>query len=59
MLNAPPWNHPWFIDQGRHQITREVGQLDEHLALTALTSPVRHSRSGISLSAWLCTVGSA
>src|SRR5258705_5873898 len=34
MLNEPPWNHPWFIDQGRHQITKEIGQLDEHLALT-------------------------
>jgi glutathione S-transferase len=34
MLNEPPWNHPWFIDQGRHQITKEVGQLDEHFALT-------------------------
>jgi glutathione S-transferase len=31
MLNEPPWNHPWFIEQGRRQITIEVGQLDEHL----------------------------
>lgn len=23
---------PWFIEQGRLQITKEVGQLDEHLA---------------------------
>src|SRR5262245_17086186 len=34
MLNEPPWNHPWFVDQGRQQISKEVGQLDEHLALT-------------------------
>jgi glutathione S-transferase len=34
MLNEPPWNHPWFIEQGRRQITKEVGQLDEHLAQT-------------------------
>jgi glutathione S-transferase len=31
MLHEPPWNNPWFIEQGRGQITREVGQLDEHL----------------------------
>jgi glutathione S-transferase len=30
-LNEPPWNNPWFIEQGRKQITREIGQLDEHL----------------------------
>ncbi|HUK06183.1 MAG TPA: glutathione S-transferase family protein [Burkholderiales bacterium] len=31
MLNEPPWNHPWFVERGRAQIAREVGQLDEHL----------------------------
>ncbi len=31
MLHEPPWNNPWFIEQGREQITKEVGQLDEHL----------------------------
>lgn len=31
MLNEPPWNNPWFIQQGQQQITREVGQLEEHL----------------------------
>lgn len=30
-LNEPPWNNSWFIEQGRKQITREIGQLDEHL----------------------------
>lgn len=34
MLNEPPWNNPWFIEQGRRQITKEVGQLDRHLAET-------------------------
>jgi glutathione S-transferase len=33
-LNEPPWNNSWFIEQGRKQITREVGQLDEHLRST-------------------------
>jgi glutathione S-transferase len=33
MLNEPPWNNPWFIEQGRRQITKEVGQLDEHLRM--------------------------
>jgi glutathione S-transferase len=32
MLNEPPWNNPWFVAQGRRLITREVGQLDTHLA---------------------------
>jgi glutathione S-transferase len=32
MLNEPPWNNSWFIDQGRRQITKEVGQLEDHLA---------------------------
>ena len=31
VLNEPPWNNPWFIEQGRVQITKEVGQLEEHL----------------------------
>lgn len=33
-LNEPPWNNPWFIEQGRTQITHEIGQLDEHLRVT-------------------------
>jgi glutathione S-transferase len=32
MLKEPPWNNPWFIEQGRRQITYEVGQIEEHLA---------------------------
>lgn len=32
VLNEPPWNNPWFIEQGRRQITKEVGQLDRHFA---------------------------
>lgn len=34
MLNEPPWNHPWFVEQGRRQITKEAGQLEEHLRTT-------------------------
>jgi len=33
-LNEPPWNNPWFVEQGRRQITREIGQLEEHLHST-------------------------
>lgn len=33
-LNEPPWNNPWFVEQGRKQITREIGQLNEHLRVT-------------------------
>jgi glutathione S-transferase len=31
MLKEPPWNNPWFVEQGRRQITKEVGQLEQHL----------------------------
>ena len=37
MLNEPPWNNPWFIEQGRRQIIKEVGQLDQHF--TAAKTP--------------------
>lgn len=33
-LDEPPWNNPWFVGQGRTLITKEVGQLDAHLAET-------------------------
>jgi len=32
MLKEAPWNNPWFVEVGRAQITKEVGQLEEHLA---------------------------
>ena len=31
MLKEPPWDHPWFVERGRALITKEVGQLEEHL----------------------------
>jgi glutathione S-transferase len=34
MLNESPWNHPWFVERGRAQITTEVGQLETHLQRT-------------------------
>ena len=34
MLKEPPWNNPWFVEQGRKQITKEVGQLEAHLGST-------------------------
>lgn len=42
MLNEPPWNNPWFVEQGRRQITKEVGQLDRHLAEVGpyITGPI-------------------
>ena len=33
-LNEPPWNNPWFVEQGRKQITHEIEQLEEHLRST-------------------------
>jgi glutathione S-transferase len=34
MLNEPPWNHPWFVERGRAQITSEMAQLEQHLQRT-------------------------
>ena len=33
-LNEPPWNNPWFVALGREHITREIGQLEQHLRAT-------------------------
>lgn len=30
-LDEAPWNNDWFIEQGRKDITLQVGQLDAHL----------------------------
>lgn len=61
-LNEPPWNHPWFVERGRAQITKEVGQLDEHLrangpyvcgdAFTLGDVPV-----GLVVNRWFCLKG--
>ena len=34
MLKEPPWNHPWFVERGRAQISIEVGQLEDHFIRT-------------------------
>ena len=31
-LREPPWDHPWFVEQGRRDLIREIGLLDRHLA---------------------------
>lgn len=33
-LGEAPWNNEWFIEQGRKDITIQVGQLDAHLKET-------------------------
>lgn len=33
-LGERPWNNPWFVDVGRRQITKEIGQLEAHFATT-------------------------
>lgn len=33
-LNEPPWNNPWFVEQGRKEITHQIGQLEQHLRST-------------------------
>jgi glutathione S-transferase len=60
MLNEPPWNNPWFVEQGRRQITKEVGQLEQHFveggarfaagdAFTVADIPV-----GLVVNRWFC-----
>jgi glutathione S-transferase len=57
MLNEPPWNNAWFIDQGRRQLTKEVGQLDQHLAgsgpfITGQTFTVADIPIGLVVNRW-------
>lgn len=59
MLNEPPWNNPWFIEQGRRQITKEVGQLDEHLRtvgpyITGDTFTIGDIPIGLVVNRWFC-----
>jgi len=59
MLNEPPWNHPWFIEQGRRQITMEVGQLEEHFSKTGPyvcgdTFTVGDIPVGLVVNRWFC-----
>lgn len=59
MLNEPPWNNPWFIEQGRRQITKEVGQLEEHLAaggpyVCGDTFTVGDIPIGLVVNRWFC-----
>lgn len=59
MLNEPPWNHPWFIEQGRRQITKEVGQLEAHLRsvgpyITGETFTIGDVPIGLVVNRWFC-----
>jgi len=60
MLNEPPWNNPWFVEQGRRQITKEVGQLDQHFAaskapfVTGDTFTVADIPIGLVVNRWFC-----
>ena len=59
MLNEPPWNHPWFVEQGRRQITKEVGQLESHLAtsgpfVTGDRFTVGDIPIGLVVNRWFC-----
>ncbi len=59
MLNEPPWNNPWFIEQGRRQIAKEVGQLDRHLAgggpyITGAAFTVGDIPIGLVVNRWFC-----
>jgi glutathione S-transferase len=57
MLNKPPWNNAWFIEQGRRQITKEIGELYEHLAsslpfVTGTTFTVGDIPIGLVVNRW-------
>jgi glutathione S-transferase len=60
MLNEPPWNNPWFIELGRRQITKEVGQLDKHLTesnapyVTGDAFTVADIPIGLVVNRWFC-----
>lgn len=59
VLNEPPWNNPWFIEQGRRQITKEVGQLDEHLRaggpyITGEAFTIGDIPIGLVVNRWFC-----
>ena len=59
MLNEPPWNNPWFIDQCRKQITKEVGQLEDHFQgvgpyVTGATFTVGDIPIGLVVNRWFC-----
>jgi glutathione S-transferase len=59
MLNEPPWNHPWFIEQGRRQITKEVGQLEAHMQkvgpyITGDTFTIGDVPIGLVVNRWFC-----
>lgn len=59
VLNEPPWNNPWFIDQGRRQITKEVGQLDAHLRkggpyITGDAFTIGDIPIGLVVNRWFC-----
>jgi glutathione S-transferase len=59
VLNEPPWNHPWFIEQGRRQITKEVGQLEAHLTssgpyITGDAFTIGDIPIGLVVNRWFC-----
>jgi glutathione S-transferase len=59
MLNESPWNNPWFVEQGRRQITKEVGQLDQHLMRTGCfvagdTFTIADIPIGLVVNRWFC-----
>jgi glutathione S-transferase len=58
-LNEPPWNNPWFIDQGRRDIIMQMGQLDSHLAetgpyVTGRDFTVGDIPVGLVVNRWFC-----
>jgi len=59
MLDDPPWNNAWFIEQGRSQITKEVGQLDGHLKqsgpyVVGGTFTIADIPIGLVVNRWFC-----
>lgn len=61
-LREPPWNNPWFVEQGRRDLIREIGLLDRHLAkhgpyATGGTFTVADIPLGLAVNRWFMLDG--
>ena len=59
VLNELPWNHPSFVEVGRRQITKEVGQVEEHLSragpyIVGDTFTIGDIPIGLIVNRWFC-----
>lgn len=58
-LDEPPWNNPWFIQQGRRDFTMQIEQLNSHLQRTGPYVTGEHFTIGdipvgLVINRWFC-----